>query len=303
MDNAWVVDLVERLPQATMSQAWGWVADRRRPRLAVELLKRAFVKAVGVDMSEAQEEIGAYRTLGELFVRRLRSGARRIDPDPAAVICPVDGLAGACGRIEAGTLLQVKGRRYSVARLLDDAPQAARFDGGEFVTLYLSPRDYHRVHAPLAGEVAEGLLVPGALMPVFGASVDRVDELFARNERLVTYLDTPDAGRLAVVLVGATLVGRITVTYDPEIAANRGLGRQVLRYAPPRALAKGAELGAFHMGSTVVVLAEPGRLRLQRIAAGAPVRLGQRLGVIVERQPSRRRGGRAPAKRRGRERA
>jgi phosphatidylserine decarboxylase len=296
MDKQWMVDLVGRLPQAALSRAWGWLARRRRPRLGVTLLKHAFVRAVGIDMSEANQPINAYVTLEDLFVRRLKNGARRIDPDPAALVSPVDGSVGSGGRVHGGTLLQVKGRPYSVAALLADADAAQRFEEGEYLTLYLSPRDYHRVHAPVSGAVAAAALVPGSLLPVFPEAVQSVDELFARNERLVTYLDSPDAGRIAVVKVGATLVGRISVTYDAGVTTNRsGEARRDLAYDPPRPLAKGAELGAFELGSTVVLLAEPGRVRFDRLEPGTVVRCGQRLGTVVPRTPARR----AAARRRG----
>ena len=282
------VDLVERLPQGVLSRAWGWLARRRRPRLGVEVLKRVFVRAVRIDMSEAESPIGSYATLEDLFLRRLRPGARRIDPDPTALISPVDGSVGAVGEVANGTLLQVKGRPYSLARLLDDDAEAARFEGGRYATLYLSPRDYHRIHAPVSGTVGRATLIPGALMPVFDEAVAAVEELFTRNERLVTYLDSPDAGRVAVVKVGATLVGRISLAYDPTVRTNRaGQLRRRLEYEPAHALTKGAELGAFELGSTVVVVTEPGRVELDRLESDAVVRMGQRLGVVCARRGRR----------------
>src|SRR5690606_32655516 len=122
-----LVDIVQRLPQGMISRGWGWLARRRRPRVFVELLKRGFVRATGIDMSEAQDGIAAYPTLEDLFVRPLRSGARRVDPDPSAVVSPVDGAVGACGTVQEGTLLQVKGREYSLARLLGSEEDAQRF--------------------------------------------------------------------------------------------------------------------------------------------------------------------------------
>jgi phosphatidylserine decarboxylase len=290
MDRRFVVELVERLPQGLLSRAWGSMARRRRPRLGVEVMKRAFVAATGIDMSEASEAIETYSTLEDLFVRRLRPGARRIDPDPAAFVSPVDAKVGACGKVAEGMLLQIKGRRYSLDRLLQDGQEAARFEGGAYATLYLSPRDYHRIHAPLAGAVARATLVPGRLLPVFEEALLKVDELFARNERLITYLDSPDAGRVAVVKVGATLVGRISVAYDPEIHTNEsGQVTRPIAYDPPHLLQKGAELGAFELGSTVVLVCEPERVRLEGLKLGGFVRMGQRIGTIRARTMSARR--------------
>ncbi len=284
MNRRLLVNVVERLPQGVMSRAWGFVARQKHPALGVALLKRGFVAATGIDMSEAAEPIGHYNTLEELFVRHLRAGARRIDPDPVAVVSPVDGRVAACGLVEGGTLLQVKGRTYSLGRLLSDDQEAARFEGGSYLTLYLSPKDYHRIHAPVAGEISRATVVPGALLPVFDEAVQAIDELFARNERLITYLDSADVGRMAVVKVGATLVGRISVTYDKTLHTNvAGQARQDLNYAPALPMAKGAELGAFELGSTVVLVFEPQRVKLETLALGDAVRMGQRLGTIVAR--------------------
>ncbi|MEO0815321.1 MAG: archaetidylserine decarboxylase, partial [Myxococcota bacterium] len=206
MNRDWVVDVVARLPQGMVSRAWGWLARRKHPRVGIDLLKRSFVAATGIDMGEAADSMSEYRTLEELFVRPLKAGARRVDPDPEAVVSPVDGAVGACGVIEEGCAFQVKGRQYSVARLLASAAEAERFEGGHYVTLYLSPKDYHRIHAPVAGTVPRARVIPGALMPVFHESLEKVDELFARNERLVSFLDHERLGRVAVVKVGATLV-------------------------------------------------------------------------------------------------
>lgn len=302
MDKRWVVDLVERVPQGVVSRAWGWLARRRRPRIAVEVLKRVFVSAAGIDMGEARDRIGSYSTLESLFVRELRPGARRVDPDPEALISPVDGRVGMCGTVEDGTLLQVKGRQYQLARLLGDEQQAKRFDGGDYATIYLSPRDYHRIHAPVSGQVAEAALIPGALMPVFQEALDSIDELLARNERLITYIDSPDAGRVAVIKVGATMVGRITAAYDPEIQTNvSGQTRRRLDYDPPRLVQKGAELGAFEMGSTVVLVTEAGRVRLDGLEAGGRVRMGRRIGTLLARARSSR--GKSPGKKKNKRRA
>lgn len=275
--------MVQHLPQGAISRAWGWLARRRHPKAGVRLLQKVFVKATGIDMSEASAALHHYPTLEELFVRQLKTGSRRIDPAAEVIVSPVDGTVGAAGTVTNGTLLQVKGRTYDLGTLLGDDADAARYEGGAYMTIYLSPQDYHRIHAPVAGQVADAHLIPGGLLPVFAEAVDKIDGLFARNERIVTYVDTPHAGRLAVVKVGATLVGRITLAYDPKVWSNRPKQkRQRLSYDPPRPLHKGHELGSFELGSTVVLVAEPGRLRLDPVAQGQKLRMGQRIGVIVE---------------------
>jgi phosphatidylserine decarboxylase len=281
-----IVDLVQQLPQGALSRAWGWLARRRRPKAGVRLLQRVFVKATGINMAEASADLHQYPTLEELFVRKLRPGSRRIDPAPEVIVSPVDGTVGASGTVHGGTLLQVKGRAYDLATLLGSDADAARYEGGAYMNVYLSPQDYHRIHTPVAGQVVAAQLIPGGLLPVFAEAVDKVDGLFARNERIITYVDTPNAGRMAVVKVGATLVGRITLAYDPTVWSNRPKQkRRTLVYDPPHLLQKGDELGAFELGSTVVLVAEPGQLRLDAIAEGQKVRMGQRIGEIAALRP------------------
>ena len=284
-----IVDVTKRLPQGAVSRAWGWLARRRRPRLGVLALQRAFVAATGIDMTEAEGSVDDFACLQDLFVRRLRPGMRSIDPDPAVVVCPVDGTVGACGTVHDGMLTQIKGRTYSLERLLGSAAEAAHFAGGVYATFYLAPRDCHRIHAPVSGQVCDATAIPGHLLPVFAAALERVDELFARNERLITYIDSADAGRVALVKVGATLVGRISVSYDATLRTNDAAqGQRTVHYDPPRLLQKGADLGAFELGSTVVLLGQAGRLSLDEMAPGLTVRLGQRIGSLVPRRAQRR---------------
>lgn len=284
MNREVVVDIVERLPQAAISRAWGWIARRRNPKIGVEALKRVFVAATGIDLTEAQDDISDYECLEDLFVRRLRPGVRRVEPDATAVVSPVDAMIGACGTVENDTLFQVKGRSYRLSRLLDDAENATRFEGGPYATFYLSPRDYHRIHAPVSGVIREARVVPGGLLPVFPEALEKVDELFARNERLITYIDTTHAGRIAVVKVGATLVGRISLAYDRDVHTNQqGQSRRTIEYEPPHLIQKGADLGAFELGSTVVLIGEKGRVDFSGVQPGSATRMGLRIGSVTER--------------------
>jgi len=284
MNREVVVDIVERLPQATISRAWGWMARRRHPKVGVSLLKRVFVAATGIDLTESRNSIDEFECLEDLFVRRLRPGTRRVEPEASAVVSPVDAMVGACGTVEGGTLFQVKGRSYSLSRLLDDEENAARFEGGPYATFYLSPRDYHRIHSPVSGVVKEARVVPGGLLPVFPEALEKVDELFARNERIITYVDTTHAGRVAVVKVGATLVGRISLAYDRDVHSNeRGQVRRTLTYDPPHLIQKGADLGAFELGSTVVLIGEKGAVDFSGVEAGSATRMGLRIGSVLGR--------------------
>jgi phosphatidylserine decarboxylase len=281
-----------RLPQGALSRAFGAIADVPLPRPARRPVLGTFARAVGIDLSEAELPLEAYPTLNAFFVRRLRPGLRAWPEGGRVVASPVDGVLGRFGEIHSGRLLQAKGRWYSAEALLGAAEDAERFRGGTFVTIYLSPRHYHRIHSPCAGTIPRARHLPGSLLPVNAAAVSHVPDLFARNERLVCYLDTP-TGSIALVAVGAYNVGRITAAFDPDWsgrrngptpgdpvpATNQRGGRAVEhRYRPPVQVAMGEEIMAFHLGSTIVLLLEPSAPPLRPdLAVGGPVRLGEAL--------------------------
>lgn len=268
------------MPQASLSRSLGRLADLRLPPPLRSPVLGTVARALGIDLGEAERPLSSYASLNELFVRRLRSGARPIDADPLAAVSPVDGVTGQLGSVTAGRAVQAKGRDYSVAALLGDPSLADRFAGGSFITIYLSPRHYHRIHSPVAGAVAEARYVPGALWPVNEAAVRHVPDLFPRNERLVARIEG-SFGATALVAVGAYNVGRISAVFDPlwqepGWASNRRGGVAVeRRYDPPVRLAKGAELMAFHLGSTVVLLFERGVELAPELSPGRELRLGQ----------------------------
>ncbi|MEK7706014.1 MAG: archaetidylserine decarboxylase [Myxococcota bacterium] len=282
MQNKWTVLLVMMLPTAFVSRAWGRIVRWRRPRWLVDLLKKNFVRVTGIDLGEAEQPLEAYACLEDLFVRRLRVGARTIDARTDAVVSPVDGMIGELGTVEQGTLLQVKGCPYELAALLGDDSAAARMERGTYVTIYLAPHNYHRIHAPLGAAIREAVYLPGRLLPVFRAATAMIPGLFVRNERIVTYFELAHGKRAALVKVGATLVGRMTVTYDDALRTNarRWRKRQRRRYDPAVRVVKGDELGAFELGSTVVFVAERGALTLDACAPGTAVRVGERIGTL-----------------------
>lgn len=285
-----VLKLLGRLPQGALSRGLGSLADTPVPVALRELVLGTFARAVGIDVDEAERPISDYRSVNDFFVRRLKPGARTWPADPG-LVSPVDGIVGQVGRIEDGRLIQAKGLDYAAADLLGSADEAARFDGGQFITIYLSPRHYHRIHAPAGGTIPSARYVPGALFPVNDPAVRHVRDLFARNERLLAHIDG-DLGRVALVAVGAYNVGRISAAFDPAWSGegardgrpwvtNRTdpLPRERV-YGPPKSIGRGDELMAFHLGSTVVMLAEPGRLTLEgRCAPGTEVRLGAMLAT------------------------
>lgn len=280
------MDLLRWTPKGTLSRGIGWAAQRRVPRPLRRALYGGFARYVGADLSAIDQPLDAYERFDDFFTRSLRPGLRPIAEGDGVVASPVDGVVSEAGVAEGGRIIQCKGRDYTVAGLLADAVEARAFEGGAYATLYLSPRDYHRIHSPVDGKVTGYRHIPGAFFPVNPMSVRQVAGLFSINERLVTYVDS-DVGRVAVVAVAATGVGHITVRYDREVRTHRrgAAGRHgwAQRYAAPRPLPRGTELGMFHLGSTVIVLFEPGRVRLD-LAAGQRVRVGERIGARAHKQ-------------------
>lgn len=272
--------LLKFLPKRSMSRAFGSLTRAPLPAGAHRAAIRAFVRRYAVDVGDAERPLDEYPTFGDFFTRRLRPGARPIAPGDDVPVSPVDGAVSQAGIGEAGWLVQAKGKSYTLAKLLADEEEAQRFVGGAYCTLYLSPRDYHRIHAPLGGRILGWAYVPGQLWPVNRPSVAGVPDLFAVNERLVTYLETP-LGHVAVVAVGATMVGRIRAAYDDVVTQAGEPGRHV-KYERPVEIGKGDELGVFEMGSTVILLFEPGRIVLDgRLAPEVHVRVGEPLGRAV----------------------
>ncbi|MFL5321686.1 MAG: archaetidylserine decarboxylase, partial [Myxococcaceae bacterium] len=207
-------------------------------------------------------------------------GARQVDTAPNVIASPVDGAVSQCGYSEKGEMIQAKGVNYPVEKLLGDRAAAEPYLGGAFATLYLSPRDYHRIHAPVSGDIYGYSYIPGEFWPVNPASVKLKDALFCVNERLVSYLDTK-AGKVAVVKVGATCVSRIRASYD-QIVTHAGKPAVTVQYDQKKHVEKGEELGVFEMGSTVILLFETGRVKWeQSLVPEAKVRMGQRIGVFT----------------------
>ena len=285
--RAWrtLLAILSRLPQASLSRGMGKVADiPLPPRLRGPALT-AFARALGIDVSEAEHPLDVYTSLNDFFVRRLRAGTRSWPADADVLVSPVDGVLGQLGRITAGRLVQAKGRSYSAGDLIRSAAEGTRYEGGVFITLYLSPRHYHRIHTPIPGAVTMARHVPGALLPVNSAAVNGINDLFPRNERLLCFVEGA-LGSVAVVAVGAYNVGRISARFDPAWSGEDGrwiTNRRMppppeRRYDPPVPVAAGEEIMAFHLGSTVVLLVEPDQVELlPQLAPGQEVRLGEPL--------------------------
>lgn len=266
-------------PQKTLSRIvraatrWTW-------RPWKNFLIGRVVRAYRVDMREAaQPDPFAFLSFNDFFTRGLRIGARRAEGGPGTIVSPADGRISQIGRVEAGRILQAKGRHYAVAELLADPAAAERYRDGGFATVYLSPSDYHRVHMPLDGELVESVHVPGRLFSVAPRPVADIPNLFARNERLVCHFEGP-LGPFVVAMVGAILVSGITTVWGGQVVPPygreivhrdwRGWGVRLMR---------GAEMARFEMGSTVIVLAPSGQFD-PALQPGSIVRVGQRLGDL-----------------------
>lgn len=268
------------LPQHFLSGVVRMVT-RSRIGFVRTVLIRSFLRHYPVDLSEAARgEITAYSSFNDFFTRRLRAGARPPDPDSRAALCPVDGTVSQAGAIDGDTLLQAKGLQYSAAALLGgDAALAAEFAGGAFATLYLAPHNYHRIHMPLAGTLRVARFVPGDLFSVNAATAASVPGLFARNERIACVFDTP-SGPMAMVLVGALFVGSMSLAWAGEIRAAKRKPHDLPARDPFIALDRGAELGWFNMGSTVIVMfARQGPALVEGLLPGRTVRVGERLAL------------------------
>lgn len=256
-------------------------------RIRNETFKNAFigifVKLYKVDLSEAElERIKSYPDFSSFFTRALKPGARRLDPDPKVLVSPVDGTVSEIGPIRNGTMIQAKGFDYTVTELLGGSKAAAFFQKGSFCTIYLAPHNYHRIHMPATGRLREWSYVPGRLFSVSTQVVRKVPKVFTRNERVCAIFET-DYGPMAVIMVGALFVGSIETAWNGRITPPHG--QEAGSYSPmsPVVLLRGAELGRFNMGSTVILLMPPGMVSWKaQLKSGVPLRMGQALGGLVK---------------------
>jgi len=259
-----------------LSRAAGRLAEVRWPAFVLRPFLRFYARAFGVDLTEAAEPLESFATFNAFFTRRLRAGARPTAGTEGVVVSPSDSRLRAIGPVPPdGRLEQIKGLDYAIDALLGSAEDAAPFRGGAHATLYLSPAMYHRVHSPVDGRVRSWTYVPGRLFPVNAAGVRSVPGLFTRNERVALFLDTEAHGPVAVVLVGAANVGRISLAFA-DLVTNRGRPAERVVLAEPARLRRGDEIGAFNLGSTVILLVADPAL-VPAAASGDVVRVGQAL--------------------------
>ena len=241
---------------------------------------RWFIRRYGVDTSViADPSPERYPHFNAFFTRALVPGARPLDGGPGTIVSPADGIVASTGSMDGPSLVQAKGRTYTLEALFGGKESAAAFEGGQFATVYLSPRDYHRVHMPMTGRLRSTVYVPGELFSVNPVTVDAIDGLFARNERVVSFFDT-DLGPLAITMVGAVFVGCIELAWRGVVMPPRRRAALVERYDDQEiVLEQGREMGRFNMGSTVIVtLANPAVEWARWLEPGAPVQMGWRIG-------------------------
>jgi phosphatidylserine decarboxylase len=273
--SAAFIALQHILPQHALSRLAGRLAACEAPWLRDRLIRR-FVAAYGVDLSEAARGIGEFTSFNDFFTRELKPGARPLADAREFILSPADGAVSQLGPIAAGRIIQAKGRDYAVAEILGcSASEAARFEGGSFMTIYLSPRDYHRVHMPAAGMLAATSYIPGDLYSVNVATAAGVDRLFARNERLACRFDGPD-GHFASIMVGAMIVAGIDTVWPNTFRTHASAPVHEDFAGAGPSFAAGDEMGRFYLGSTVVLLFEPGRVAWREgLKAGDPLRMGE----------------------------
>lgn len=273
--------LVHHMPRRYFSKCVLRWSRTRLPGPLARMQNEWFARLAHIDVSEAEWTPAQYPTLNAFFTRKLRVDARPIDADPLTAVFPCDGHLGAFGRIEGTTLVQAKGIDYEIRHLLMDETWAKRFENGHFFTIYLSPRDYHRVHFPLSGRVLHIRHIPGhagTSYPVGPWSVANIQRLYCRNERMVTYIQTL-SGLVAVVMVAAAGVGNMTLSFGPsDLSADD----RVREFAQDLDIAveKGDECGIFHLGSTVVLLFERFPWQFEPLEVGQSVRMGRPMGKI-----------------------
>lgn len=280
--TALFIFLQHLVPHHALSRLVGYFA-KSEIRWIKTLFILRFIKVYKVNMGEALDpDPHHYSSFNAFFTRALAPGSRPMPQDDNAVACPADGTISAIGSIQADTLVQAKNHNYTVTKLLGgDAGRAAPFQNGEFLTVYLSPKDYHRVHMPFSGTLKEMVYVPGRLFSVNQSTADNIPDLFAVNERAVCIFDTPH-GPMAVVLVGAMIVAGIETVWAGQVAPTAH-GLKVVQYNDPAStpiyLERGMELGRFMLGSTAIVLFGPGMIAWNKeLAAASAVRLGQQVG-------------------------
>lgn len=277
--NHWKQNLI---PQHLLSRLLGKLANAKLGWLTHWAIQK-FIAHYSVNMQEAKiSNVRQFKTFNDFFTRELKADARTLSSDPTVMISPVDGCVSACGKIKKDQLLQAKGAYFSLQDLLGgDAALASVFEDGQFLTAYLAPKDYHRFHMPISGKLKKMIYVPGKLFSVNASSVQKVPGLFSRNERVICIFDT-EIGKLALIAVGAMIVGSIAMQWHGIVAPQKNRQMQIWDYDDQNIiLNRGDEAGCFRLGSTVMLLCEKNKVQWSScLAAGVFLRLFDEIGLL-----------------------
>lgn len=268
-------------PKYFITCIFGYLARRELGALTTFIIK-LFAKKYNINMAEAEiEDFEKFSTFNDFFTRKLKDGVRPIYGNDDNLTMPVDGTMAEFGKISYGRLISAKGQDYSLRSLLGGDTEIAKpFQDGEFACIYLSPKDYHRIHMPITGTLKKMIFVPGDYYSVNPTYVKHIDDLFTKNERAVCIFDTA-CGPMAMVLVGATIVGSIVTTWAGEVSPNKLKEVKVWDYLEPITIKKGEEMGRFHLGSTVIMTFAPDAIKLaDSLATDQKVQLGEHFADI-----------------------
>ncbi len=275
------IALQRLLPKHLLSRLVAKLAESKRSWIKNFLIKRA-IKAFDIDMQEAvSDQLGNYENFNAFFTRELKAGARPIARSKNAVVSAADGVISQAGRIDKNRLLQAKGMNYSLNHLVGDSDQGKQYENGTFATIYLSPKDYHRVHIPLGGQLVSSRYIPGELFSVNQKTTEGLPNLFARNERLVCEFKSEQVGHFSVIFVGAMLVAGIETVWGGFETPGPGAVREVDHSSDNLIYKKGDEIGRFKFGSTVILLFQKGTVQLEKsIETSTTVRMGRKIALI-----------------------
>jgi len=271
--------LLAVLPKHFMSHVAGALASLPVPTFLRPTVFKGYSRIFGARPEEAEHPLTEYGSINKFFTRALKPGLRPVAEN--ALVSPVDAAVGAWGPVANDTMYQAKGRTYALSGLLGDKALAEEMDGGSYTTLYLAPKDYHRIHIPVDGVITSATYIPGKLWPVNVAAVTHVADLFAVNERIVVEIRRPNGGVMAVVAVGATMVGMTRLVFDAIHTNARARKLERRTYSPPLPVKAGAPLGHFEFGSTVILACSPTCGVIETLQVGHTVKMGQRLGPLA----------------------
>jgi len=280
--NEIIVFLLKVLPLNILSLLFGVIASLNLPRPLLKGIFHFYVIHYNVKTSEAEKNLEEYKTINEFFTRKLKPGLRPVDSRATSIVSPVDGKVLSFGKITENTLEQVKGMTTNMQDLIDIPGYKTRFSGGNYIIIYLSPRDYHRIHYPVSGKLSGYSYIPGKLFPVNYFAVSSIKNLFSVNERVATYIETKN-GLCSLIKVGATNVGSIVVNYDSSLKTNKLFSKGTTQlYTTPQEVKKGEELGRFEMGSTVILLFEKDKTHLEKLSRNQLLQYGESIAEWVK---------------------